>query len=513
MAWTGFSHAGANINFNENKANANGEVQAKTAAPGEPFMNGYYPAYPATAPATGKDQELIKRGEYLARMGDCIACHTDVQGGTASYAGGLAIETPFGTFYSPNITPDKETGIGSWTEKDFNRALKEGRDPHGRNYFPVFPYIYFSKTTDEDTQALYKYFMSIPPVKLKNKDLPFPFNVPGARFSLWGWNLLFFYPNDTPFTYDVAQSTAWNRGKYIVDGLGHCSMCHTPLNVFGAPKERFYLTGAFIDGYWAPNITKYGLYSATHKEIADVFSRGEMLNRAGTIAGPMAEVIHNSLRHLSDDDKLAMATYLKTVASEDPLGVPGSKAQPTLKRGKQVYVNSCIICHQNGEMSAPLIGKASSWYSRLKDSGLTGLYRHAIDGYNSMPIKGACVTCSDNDIISAVDYILNSSLSRSQWNDLATGGSTKYPSNGQKIYDESCAICHNEGKQGAPAIGDKTIWAPLIARNMDVLIKNTMDGDDHPKNGGCKHCTDGEIIEAIKYMVSRSKTEGNFSLW
>ena len=507
MFSTGFLHA-AESTDNKSKPEA-----TTTTAPGEPLMNGLYPTYPATTPATGAQQDLIKRGEYLARMGDCIACHTNVKAKTPSFAGGLPLATPFGTFYSPNITPDKETGIGKWTEQDFIRAMKEGRSPDGSNYFPVFPYIYFSKTSDEDLRALYTYFMSIPPVKLVNKKLPFPFGVPGARFSLWGWNLLFFYPNDTPIAYDSTKSKEWNRGKYIVDGLGHCSMCHTPLNLAGAPKTRFYLTGTFVDGYWAPNITKYGLYSASHKEVADVFSQGEMINKAGPIAGPMAEVVHNSLSHLTKEDQLAMATYLKTVVSEEPLGVAASNEQPTLKRGKQVYVNACIICHQNGEMGAPVLGDSSNWYSRLRHSGLTGLYRHVIDGYNSMPVKGACVTCSDNDVIAAVDYILSGSLSRSQWNDLSTGGAAKYPSSGKEIYDESCAMCHNEGKHGAPKIGDKKVWEPLLAKNMDVLIENTLRGEDHPKNGGCSHCTNGEVIEAIKYIVGQSTSDGNYSLW
>jgi cytochrome c5 len=481
--------------------------------PVQPFTEGYYPTYPPVTPAPGFDEALVKRGEYLARMGDCIACHTNVKDKTPAFAGGLPINTPFGTFYSPNITPDKETGIGKWTEKDFLRAMREGRDPHGRNYFPVFPYIYFSNITDDDAKALYAYFMSIPPVRQKNRPLPFPFNIPGARFSMWGWNLLFFYPEKKPLTYDHTQSPAWNRGRYIVDGLGHCGMCHTPLNVFGAPKNRFYLTGAFVDNYWAPNITKFGLHSATHYEVANVFTQGQLLNKAGPVAGPMAEVNHNSLSQLTDEDRLAIATYLKTVTTESPLGVPGSTNQPTLNRGKQVYINSCIICHQKGEMSAPVIGDASNWYQRLLRSGLTGLYRHVIDGYNSMPIRGACVTCSDNDLIAAVDYILNKSLSRAQWYDLTTGGAGKYPSNGKEIYEENCAMCHNEGRQGAPRIGDKETWKPLIAQGMDVLIERTINGHDHPTNGGCRHCTSGEVIAAIKYMVSQSKTKGNFSLW
>ena len=478
----------------------------------EPLIDGFYPTYPPTAtPANEAQGKLIARGEYLAKMGDCIACHTNVKGGTPAFAGGLAINTPFGTFYSPNITPDKKTGIGNWTEADFIRALKNGRDPKGRNYFPVFPYVYFSNTSDDDARALYAYFMNIPAVEQPNKALPFPFNVPGSRFALWGWNLLFFYPNQE-IEYNPDETAAWNRGKYIVDGLGHCSMCHTPLNPLGSPKNRFYLTGGFVDGYWAPNITKYGLESASQYDIADVFEKGLLLNRAGTVAGPMAEVNHNSLSYLTQDDRLAIATYLKTVVSEEPLGVPASDQQPTLKRGKQVYVNSCIVCHQNGQMGAPTIGNGASWFMRLKASGLTGLFRHAIHGYNSMPIKGACVTCSDNDIIAATDYILNKSLSRSQWEDLSSGGPKKFPANGAEIYKENCSVCHSEGKLGAPKTGDKEQWKPIMQDNMDVIIDHTINGKKHPENGGCAQCTTSEIIDAIKYMVSQS-AEGNYTLW
>lgn len=490
-------------------------LQAETTSdkPIVPPLLEYYPTYPATTPATGKQQELIQKGEYLAKMGDCISCHTNVEKGTGAYAGGLPLATPFGTFYSPNITPDKDTGIGNWTEQDFIRALKEGRDPQGRNYFPVFPYLYFSKTTDEDAKALYAYFMSLPPVSLKNKGLPFPFGVPGARLSLWGWNLLFFFPENNVVEYDKTKSEQWNRGKYIVDGLGHCSMCHTPLNVFGAPKNKYYLTGTFIDGYWAPNITKFGLESASHAEVVKVFKEGQLINNAGPVAGPMAEVNHNSLAYLTDADQLAIATYIKTVESEEPNGLAPSNKPPSLSRGKQVYVKACVLCHQNGEMGAPVIGDAANWYQRLKGSGLTGLYRHAINGYNSMPVKGACVTCSDNDIISSVDYLLNASLTHAEWADLKKEGAKKFPTSGADIYTENCAVCHNEGKLGAPKIGDKAVWKPLIDQNMDVLIENIVNGKKHLKKGGCDKCTTGEIISAIKYMVSQSKTEGNYSLW
>lgn len=254
---------------------------------------------------------------------------------------------------------------------------------------------------------------------LENRSLPFPFNVPGSRFTLWGWKLLFFYPNAT-YTPDPEQSAEWNRGKYLVDGLGHCSMCHTPLNPLGSPITRYYLNGGFIDGYWAPSINKAGLEGISEEEIADVFSKNQLLNRAGPVAGPMSDVNHDSLRYLTREDQLAIATYLKTVVSEDQFDLPpAAKGQSNLSRGKQVYTEVCSICHQRGEMSAPVIGVAANWYQRAQLSGLDGLYKHAIDGYNSMPIKGACVTCTDDDIKAAVDFILDSSLTHAQRKNLA----------------------------------------------------------------------------------------------
>lgn len=480
----------------------------------ELLLDGYYPAYPPVK--TSADPAVnakIKHGEYLAKMGDCIACHTNTKGGTPAFAGGLSLKTPFGTFYTPNITPDKKTGIGAWTEQDFVRALKHGKDPQGQNYFPVFPYVYFSKISDEDAQDLYAYFMNIPAVELKNKALPFPFNVPGARMALLGWNLLFFYPQDTEIKYDPNHSAAWNRGRYIVDSLGHCSMCHTPLNPLGAAKSQYYLTGGFVDGYWAPNISKYGLDSASKQQVADVFSQHELINQAGPVAGPMAEVNHNSMQYMTPEDRLAIATYLKTVVSLESLGVSPSEQPPSLRRGKEVYFKACEICHQDGTMSAPRNGDGANWTMRLKASGLTGLYRHTIKGYNSMPVKGACVTCSENDLISAVDYLLNNSLSRSQWEDIQKGGSARYPSSGKAVYEENCSVCHNEGKEGAPKFGDKKVWDELSKKNIDVLFKNTVRGESHPAQGGCVECSSAEVLDAIKYILNHSTSEGNYSLW
>jgi cytochrome c5 len=474
--------------------------------------DGFYANYPQTRPAEGARAEQIKHGEYLAKMGDCMACHTNVKQGGKPFAGGLPIATPFGTFYSPNITPDIKTGIGTWREADFIRALKQGKNPKGQHYFPVFPYLYFANVSDEDVRDMYVYFMNIPAVERKNDALPFPFNIPGARLPLLGWNLLFFYP-DKPYQEDATQSAEWNRGRYIVDGLGHCSMCHTPLNPLGAPKNRYYLTGTFIDGYWAPNITKYGLETASHDEVADVFAKNELINNAGPVSGPMAEVNHNSLSYLTKADHMAIATYIKTVVSEEPLGLPASNAPPSLARGREVYLHACTICHQNGEMTAPRIGNGPNWTMRLKDGGLKALYKNAIDGYNSMPPKGACVTCSENDIMSAVDYLLNESLSRSQWLDIQAEKLQTPTRTGHMIYNEKCSACHSSGASGAPKTGDADAWKPRVSKNLDVLVQNTLNSEHHPKQGSCPSCSTNDILEAIKYMISESDSKGNYSLW
>jgi len=487
-------------------------LQAPLHAAESKLIDGYYAEYPPTTPTEGANAEQIKHGEYVAKMGNCLACHVDVANGGKPFAGGLNIETPFGTFYSPNITPDVETGIGSWTKADFIRALKKGQGPKGENYFPVFPYLYFANMTDEDVGDLYAYFMSIPAVERKNTPLPFPFNVPGSRLSLWGWKLLFFYP-EARVTNDPKQSAEWNRGRYIIDGPGHCSMCHTPLNPLGAPKKQYYLTGGFIDGHWAANITKLGLVTATDQDLIDVFVKGELINNAGPVSGPMAEVNNNSLKYLTRADHLAMATYLRTVVSEEPLGLPPSNDPPSLERGREVYLKACTVCHQNGEMTAPRIGKGANWTMRIKDGGLNALYKNAINGYNSMPPKGACVTCSDNDIMAAVDYLLNESLSRSQWLDVKASKLESIPLTGKTLYETKCSICHDKGNSGAPKLGDATAWKKLSAKNFDILVQETINGENHPKDGACPACSTDDIIRAVKYMLSESQTEGNYKLW
>lgn len=484
---------------------------AESAA--EPGFVSLYPTYP-TPDYTTADPKLIKRGEYLVKIGDCISCHTDATKGGKPFSGGLAMNTPFGVFYTPNITSDKKTGIGEWTDKQFIRAMHEGKRADGKNLFPVFPYLYFNKVTEDDLLAIKAYLFSIPKVSAKNKgnELPFPLNV---RFFQLGWKLMFFQFYKGPIKYDASQTAQWNRGRYITEGLGHCAMCHTPMNPLGAPKRSHHLTGGFVDGFWAPNITKLGLGGASVSEVVDVFKKEKLLHDAGKVQGPMAEVDHNSLNYLTNKDLTAIAVYLESIESKETNWAEKLAGEKDSVVGKKIYYAKCAECHNENPMGAPVIGDAANWKDRYKQ-GITKLYQHTIKGYNQMPYMGNCPTCSKAEIRSAVNYLLAHSLSADQMRLVFIEPPRKLTSaDGKRIYRKNCASCHAQGKNGAPKVGDKLAWAPLIAKNMDVLFDRTIKGvgDKRHIKGGCETCSNAEVIAAIKYMVEKSKTKGDYSLW
>ena len=368
-------------------------------------------AWAEASPPNAAQPSQRDRGAYLAKMGDCFSCHTSAH--YPDFAGGFPLKTPFGTLETPNITPDNDTGIGRWTKAEFAQALRQGRSPKGEHYFPAFPYPYFSTMSDEDIDALYAYFMSLPPVHQVNKPLHFPFNLPGARVLLGGWKVLFLPQKQHTPPEGPPPSSTWMRGRYIVDGLGYCGLCHTPLNKLGSPKERAYLTGAFVEGYWAPNITQANLASKSLQAITHVFQFDKRLHAPGKIAGPMAVVNHNSLRYLTKEDQLAIATYLKSVPSQMPSAPIDQPSKAS--RGQAVYARSCAMCHDAGATGSPRLGDQAAWTRRLSQQNLTQLYRHTIEGYRGMPAKGGCAACSDADLTAAVDYLLKQTLPPSQW--------------------------------------------------------------------------------------------------
>lgn len=468
---------------------------------------GKYPNYPAIVYGTGPKADLIKKGEYLTEAGDCLACHT--KPGGLPYAGGLPISTPFGIIYSPNITSDKKFGIGSWTLAQFVKAMREGVSPQGSHYFPVFPYPYFNKLTDDDTAALKAYFDRVPPIPMANKpvDMPIPFR---WRFMQIFWKLMFFDFNKGVYKTDSSQSAQWNRGAYLVQGLGHCGMCHTPLNILGAPQNKYALTGGFGSGSYAPNISFSRLANVSTAEIVNVFANNKLIG-GGNLVGPMAEVVHDSLEYLTPEDLTAMAVYLKSVKSELP---PVSKSKITSKTGGKIYDRYCVGCHGSGAGGAPKMGEALDWAPKIKQ-GIPALYKNAIQGIGSMPAKGTCTTCSDDEIKAAVDYIIKNS--QATMTPIAKV-SAKLPEPnetlGKKVYEAVCALCHTNGQFGAPIIGDKQAWTPLIKKNMDILIEHTIKGyKNMPPRGSCPTCTDTDLIAAVIYMVNQSKSVGNYKLW
>jgi mono/diheme cytochrome c family protein len=263
-------------------------------------------AHAAPLPST----DILARGEYLVRAGECFSCHT-VPGSTP-FAGGRALATPFGIFYSPNITPDRETGIGNWSDRDFVRALRKGVRPDGANYFPVFPYPSFTGISNEDALAIKAYLFSLAPVHHPNRahEISFPFS---WRFLQAGWKKLFFTKG--PFHPDPHADAAANRGAYLVTALGHCGECHTPRNVLGAMRKSLWLAGT-VDGPDddpVPNITpdaKTGIGDWSVADIAETLKTGAT-PLDSKVKGAMLEVVADGTSHLTDADRQAIASYLK----------------------------------------------------------------------------------------------------------------------------------------------------------------------------------------------------------
>lgn len=311
----------------------------------------------SSAAVTDTAAQIVK-GEYLARAGDCMACHTS-RGGKA-YAGGRAIPTPFGDIYSPNITPDVATGIGSWSADDFWRALHNGKSKDGSFLYPAFPYPNYTKVTRADSDAMHAYFKTLPAISQPRREhaLRFPYN---QRWLLAGWRALYFKPG--VYQPDTGQSLDWNRGAYLVQGLGHCSACHTNRNVLGAPEEKADLAGGMIPvlNWYAPSLTsdvEAGLGHWEVQHISDLLKTG--VSPRGTVFGPMAEVVRESLQHLSDPDIDAMSGYLKSLPQNGGAHeVPSVHMSPrqtdyVLKLGAKLYEDNCAECHQeNGSGKAP----------------------------------------------------------------------------------------------------------------------------------------------------------------
>ncbi len=320
-----------------------------------------WPLKPALPLTSGPDVTLysaqaIERGRLVAAAGDCVVCHT-APGGAAN-AGGFGLETPFGTIYSTNITPDNATGIGRWSFAAFERAMRQGIHQDGRQLYPAFPYTAFAKLSDGDMQALYGYLMAQAPVKAQapQTQLAFPYNL---RPAMAGWNALFH--DATPFKPDLARTPEWNRGAYLVEGAGHCAACHSPRNALGAEKTGIhYLGGGEAEGWKAPALNQLaeGQRPWTRDTLYQ-YLRSGFSPQHGVAAGPMAPVIHG-LAELPDSDLRAITTYLLELPNAKPTAAvqaaPAAAAvapapAPVYAQhanGERIYQNACAVCHEAG---------------------------------------------------------------------------------------------------------------------------------------------------------------------
>lgn len=318
-------------------------------------MTRLYPTLPAIiiaisaqmAATPAHAQELagsqIERGRYLTYAGDCQACHTDIENDGIPYAGGRGLSTPFGVIYTPNLTPDDETGLGRWSRDDFYRALNEGVGREGEHLYPAFPYPYFTLMPRQDVDAIFDYLRTLEPVRSEKpeNELPFPLNV---RQAVSGWKMLFF--EEREFTQDPAQSAEWNRGRYLVDGPAHCGACHTGKNLLGADVEDEYLRGGLLENWFAPNIRGGQNGGISHWEEHDIveFLRDGRSRHTAPMQR-MGEVVELSTQHLTDTDLGAIATYLKSL--EDAPHPEGEEIENArLEIGKAIYFDNCAACHE-----------------------------------------------------------------------------------------------------------------------------------------------------------------------
>ena len=371
-----------------------------------------------TAFSLGKAQaepsaETIARGKALVVAADCANCHTADP--AKPFAGGKRIDTPFGGIYSPNLTPDRDTGLGAWSDEDFYRALRYGVAPDGSRYYPAFPYPNFTKLTRDDILAIRAYFATLTP--LRNARPPLELRWPlNYRVVMQAWNLLFFRPGI--FAPNQQKSAEWNRGGYLVTGAAHCGACHTPKNLFGADQRGHAYGGGSIDGWFAPRLdgaVRGGLKSWSVEDIVEYLQSGR--NGRSHSGGPMAEVVVGSTSKMSDADVRAIAVYLKDL----PAGAPEPEVAPPpaadLNAGKEIYAHACIACHEADGSGAPRIYPPLPGNANLQSADPASTLRIILDGAQTLTTPRAPNTgsmpayakqLSDQEIADVTNYIRNS---------------------------------------------------------------------------------------------------------
>jgi alcohol dehydrogenase (quinone), cytochrome c subunit len=370
--------------------------------------------------------EQISRGEYLAHAANCVACHSAKDG--AAYAGGRGMGSPLGVMYTTNITPDPATGIGSYSEEDFARALREGVAKDGHHLYPSMPYPSYAKVSDEDIEALFSYFMhAVKPVRAQNRptDIPWPLNM---RWPLAIWNELF--TTQGSYRNDVSHDSQWNRGAYLVQGMGHCGACHTPRGWLFQEEaltdaKRTYLSGASLDNWSAADLSgdsTYGLGRWSEADLAEFLTTGHCSH--GTAFGSMIDVINYSTQYLTREDDAAIAHYLKSLPpaqgskqrawAYDPAATQSLNALQYTTTGSALYAQQCAACHQRDGKGAEPFLPALAGNAAVLDPDAVSLINITLNGsapvvvadtpdaYRMIPFRGLL---DDRQVADAVSYI------------------------------------------------------------------------------------------------------------
>jgi mono/diheme cytochrome c family protein len=380
----------------------------------------YKASDPTGGPASLSKASLIERGAYLARAADCMVCHT-AQGGK-EYAGGLGFKLPFGTLYSTNITPDKETGIGNYTDQDFLNAVHRGTRRDGARLYPAMPFTSYTYMTDVDALAIKAYLFSLPPVRavVPANTLMFPFN---QRWAMSFWTVMF--NPDVRFEPDTSKSPEWNRGAYLAEALAHCGECHTPRNLAFALNNRKKFAGALTAGWRAFNISSdktTGVGSWSDEDLISYLSIGHAAGH-GTASGPMGEAVDQSFSQLAPEDIRAVVTYLRSIPAITSTDLPATLAPPAPAshrdgggtsdpRGKMVFEGACVSCHGwTGEGWISSFATLTGTWAVNDPSGtnvaqvvLSGTRRLTPEHAISMPAFGGAY--SDAEIAALANYVI-----------------------------------------------------------------------------------------------------------
>jgi mono/diheme cytochrome c family protein len=384
------------------------------------FAIAWRPAIAAIDPPSPQsfDSDLVRRGRYLAAIGNCSDCHT--KRGGRDFAGGLPVPTPFGTIYSTNITPDAETGIGRWSEAAFRRAMRLGIDRDGQHLYPTFPYDHFTNVSDQDDRALYAYLMTREPVHApaRENQLSFPLD---QRFVIAGWKLLFFRRGN--YQPDPAQSAEWNRGAYLVEGLAHCGACHTPRNALGAERRNARFAGGDAESWHAYAINAQSPAPVPwDAEALFAYLRDGWHPDHGVARGPMAQVVSN-LSSAPESDVRAIAAYMASVFGAPPpdrkhrgeellakVKSPSVQASQADATGAAIYAAACATCHETGRplpfggVNLALSTAISAPDARnLANIVLTGV--RPVEGERSPIMPGFATSMNDAQISALLNYL------------------------------------------------------------------------------------------------------------